>query len=64
MSKSTHGGQREGAGPPRKMVNPTRVTITLEASQLEALKARHGNKWQDFIRELIESNLKFSKIKN
>jgi hypothetical protein len=55
--KKQHGGQREGAGPPRKLEQPTRTTITLEKSHLEQLKARYGREWQDKVRSLIEAAL-------
>lgn len=51
------GGQREGAGPPREMVESVRATITLEKSHLKQLKAKHGRKWQKVIRFLIETHL-------
>jgi len=57
MGKTTHGGQREGAGPPREMVKPVRVTITLEKSHLDQLKAEHGRNWQKVIRSLIAAHL-------
>ena len=56
-NKSTHGGQREGAGPPRKMVEPVRTTITIEKAHKKQLKAKYGHNWQDKIRELISSIL-------
>lgn len=55
--QQTHGGQREGAGPPREMVEPTRATITLEKAHLKQLKAKHGRNWQKVIRSLIEAHL-------
>lgn len=59
-----HGGSR----PPirkddgrlnRKMVNPVKVTITIEKTHLDALKEiygsnPHGHNWQDTIRSLVE----------
>jgi hypothetical protein len=54
---TNHGGRRDGAGPPRKMVNPARVTVTIEKSQLEAFKNKHGNRWQDVLRGLVSSHL-------
>lgn len=56
-NKKKHEGQREGAGPPREMAEPTRATITLEKSQLEQLKAKHGRNWQKVIRSLIAAHL-------
>lgn len=53
----THGGQREGAGPPRKMAEPKRVVITLERAHLEQIRAQHGRKWQDVLRALIDAHL-------
>lgn len=57
MTKSTHGGQRKGAGPPRKMVEPERTTITLDRRVKKTLAERYGRKWQDVIRDLIDKHL-------
>jgi len=57
IDKSTHGGQREGAGPPRKMIEPVKVTISLETDHLARLKAEYGSDWQDVVRALIETHL-------
>lgn len=56
-NQSTHGGRREGAGPHRKMVEPVRTTITLEAAHLAELKRRYGAGWQNVLRELVAAHL-------
>lgn len=57
MPKNTHGGQRKGAGPPREMREPVKTTITLEQTQLELLKKKHGRSWQRVVRALITAYL-------
>lgn len=52
------GGRRDGAGPPRKMVEPIRVTISLEANDLEILRAKYGRyDWQNIVRQLINDHI-------
>lgn len=51
------GGRREGAGPPRKMQKPVKVTISLEANHLDRLKDLYGRDWQDVVRSLIGTHL-------
>lgn len=52
--KSKHGGKRQGSGRPSKLLNPKRVTIWLEAEQLEWINSQ-GDK-SEIIRNLINKS--------
>jgi len=59
---NSRGGWREGAGRPAEMVDPVRITVWLERSQVAELKQLYGDKWAAAIRGLID--IHFSRAPN
>ena len=65
--RSTRGGRREGAGRPKMLDDPAKLSIILEGDMLEQLKtaaAEDGINLSEWVRQAIDGALHHCRVTN